>query len=124
MFVTPEPEVGQAAKRVMQNMMGCTFTPAEADAILKQLGYAAHGWSVPSKEDCPSCANGQSLERGEGTHREGTKQHPAEPEVLEEIKDLMWRINNPQDKNDDRVCGDHNLNVIEAYHRGKESSKR
>jgi hypothetical protein len=30
---------------------------------------------------CPACDHGQSLERGEGTHREGTRQHPVEPEV-------------------------------------------
>ncbi len=26
--------------------------------------------------ECPACTMGQSLERGEGTHREGTRQHP------------------------------------------------
>lgn len=30
---------------------------------------------------CPACSQGQSLERGEGTHREGTVEHPADPEV-------------------------------------------
>lgn len=28
---------------------------------------------------CPACANGQDLSKGEGTHREGTVEHPAEP---------------------------------------------
>ena len=82
MFLAPpEPEVGQAAKRVMENMMGCTFTPTEADAILRELSFVAHGWRVPSTASCPACDHGQSLERGEGTHREGARQHPVEPEV-------------------------------------------
>lgn len=35
------------------------------------------------------------------------------------VDDLMWRINNPQDPNDGRVCDDHNLNVLEAFRRGQ-----
>ena len=91
MFLAPpEPEVGQAAKRVMENMMGCTFTPAEADAILRELSFVAHGWRVPSTASCSACDNGQSLERGEGTHREGTRQHPVEPQE----ESVYWRVVN------------------------------
>jgi hypothetical protein len=113
MFLAPpDPEVGQAAKRVMENMMGCTFTPTEADAILRELSFVAHGWRVPSTASCPACDNGQSLERGEGTHREGTRQHPVEPEVPEGIEDLL---------KDMAVGMDHGMSerIIEAYRRGQ-----
>ena len=31
----------------------------------------------PKPAHCPACVNGQSLEAGEGTHLEGTEEHPA-----------------------------------------------
>ena len=39
---------------------------------------------------CPACDHGQSLERGEGTHREGTRQHPVEPQE----ESVYWRVVN------------------------------
>lgn len=47
--LAPEPEISQAANRVMQAIVGYTFTPAEVGAILEQLEHAARGWSVASK---------------------------------------------------------------------------
>jgi hypothetical protein len=40
----PETEIGQAANRVILNIKGCTFTPAEADAIVEELSHVAHRW--------------------------------------------------------------------------------
>jgi hypothetical protein len=55
-----------------------TLTENRIDMILEE----AKKWYAPEPEktSCPTCDHGQSLERGEGTHREGTKQHPVEPE--------------------------------------------
>lgn len=67
MYLAPDSEVGTAAKNVIQSMMGCTFTPTEANEIVKHLGYHSHGW-IPS---CPP------------------KEESTEPEVPEAIKGLI-----------------------------------
>ena len=41
-----EPELGKSARRVIDDMMGCTFTPKEADAIVDVLQENAHGWDA------------------------------------------------------------------------------
>ena len=45
-FVTirNRPEISQAAKRAIQCFHGCTLTSADANAIVKELGYVTHGW--------------------------------------------------------------------------------
>jgi len=43
MFLAPEPEISPVAKKVIQSFMGCTLTPEDADAIVEQVSYAAHG---------------------------------------------------------------------------------
>ncbi len=37
---------------------------------------AAYEQEKAAQPLCPACANGQNLERGEGTHLEGTAEHP------------------------------------------------
>ena len=39
-----KPEISQAAKRAVQCLQGCTLTPTDADFIVKEVGYVAHGW--------------------------------------------------------------------------------
>ena len=39
------PEIGEAAKNAIRCLQGCTLTPADADEIVKELGYVAHGWT-------------------------------------------------------------------------------
>lgn len=46
MYAPAEPELGKAARRVIDDMMGCTFTPQEADAIVDVLQRNAHGWDA------------------------------------------------------------------------------
>jgi len=81
--------------------------------------------NIPTSEtqadnSCPACDHGQSLERGEGTHREGTKQHPIEPEVPEVIKDLMVGLSYPETTLTMKQ-GDFDMRVLEAYRRGKDN---
>jgi hypothetical protein len=45
MFLAPEQEISPAAKRAIECFHGCTLTPEDADAVVKELGYVAHGWS-------------------------------------------------------------------------------
>jgi hypothetical protein len=50
MFLSPEPEVGQAARRIIDGMRGCTLTPADADAIVEEVSRVSHGWSDPRRK--------------------------------------------------------------------------
>ena len=45
-----KPEIGEAAKRAIRCFQGCTLTPEEADEIVKELGYVAHGWISPIRK--------------------------------------------------------------------------
>lgn len=42
-------------------------------------------------------------------------------EVPEKAKHLLWQFNDPSHPNDDRVCGDHNRAVLEAFSLGRQS---
>lgn len=45
---------------------------------------------------CPACDTGQSLERGEGTHLEGTTQHPIDEKQAEEyVRSRLKRVGQP-----------------------------
>ena len=66
-----------------------TPTRIEAtDKELRQLYLLAKAITAPPEpRDCPSCTLlGQNLERGEGTHLEGTRQHPVTPELQSKEK--------------------------------------
>lgn len=41
-----------------------------------KLVLAAYEQEKAAEQHCPACAMGQSLGRGEGTHLEGTAEHP------------------------------------------------
>lgn len=45
MFISPEVVLSPVAKRMIKSMRGVTLTPADADAIVKELSYVAHGWN-------------------------------------------------------------------------------
>jgi hypothetical protein len=49
MFLATETEVGKVAKHVIEGMQGCTFSPAEADAIMEELSRVTHGWGRGQK---------------------------------------------------------------------------
>ena len=40
-----KPKIGEVAKRAIRCFQGCTLTSADADEIVKELSYVAHGWS-------------------------------------------------------------------------------
>lgn len=46
-----KPEISQAAKRAIECLQGCTLTPADADEIVKELGYVTHGWTGPIRKN-------------------------------------------------------------------------
>ena len=116
MFLAPEPEYKDG-----------TVIWKEGTTI--PLGVWSGGkmytTNIPTSEtqadnSCPACDHGQSLERGEGTHREGTKQHPIAPEVPEVIKDLMVGLSYPETTLTMKQ-GDFDMRVLEAYRRGKDN---
>jgi hypothetical protein len=74
-------EIDRLRQQLAEAKQPPTPAPASFDGDPLHSGYDSA--AQLDAEDCPSCVHGQSLERGEGTHREGTKQHPAEPEVPE-----------------------------------------
>lgn len=45
-YMRNQPEICTAAKKAVQCFQACTLTPADADFIVKELGYVAHGWTV------------------------------------------------------------------------------
>jgi hypothetical protein len=51
MFLEPGPEVSPFVKQVIQSFRGRTVAPHEADEIVKELGYVAHGWDFGRKRE-------------------------------------------------------------------------
>ena len=45
-----KPELSIAARRAIDCFKGCTLTPEDADAIVQELGYVAHGWVSPIRK--------------------------------------------------------------------------
>ena len=41
----PEPEARSFVRDIIERFRGVTVTPHEADAIVEELGFVAHGWS-------------------------------------------------------------------------------
>jgi hypothetical protein len=39
------PDIGPRAQSILLRMRGVTFTHAEAEAIVRELSFVAHGWS-------------------------------------------------------------------------------
>lgn len=48
-FLAPEPEIRTFVKKLADGYRGVTLTPQEADFIVEQLRYVAHGWDGGAK---------------------------------------------------------------------------
>ena len=88
--ITPDnmPGFDDEIGRYHPHYAGYWFETSSDFVSHKFEDYVAFGWthfrpinppepSNPTRHGyCPACANGQCLERGEGTHREATIEHP------------------------------------------------
>ena len=84
MYLAPEPD--QAANRVIRSMSGCTFTPAEAEAIVEELSHISHGWIKP-QTTLKSIREDIIAQHAEAASRDFKARHP------EAVKDLLYSPN-------------------------------
>ena len=136
MYLAPEPEVptyeeliskweeenrsGVPNRVVMKESQEASFDPPLERAK-----------KTEANRSCSACEQGQSSERGEGTHLEGTVQHPVDPKVPEKIKDLLSKFD-AGGKYDRRglvteleeIRDEHNADILEAYRRVKKDGKK
>ena len=143
------PEISPFVQSVIKSFTGRTVAPHEADEIVKELGYVAHGWdfgrkSEPNTHDDreEAMALGRAASRSEpevdridyyygtadgkyvpiGSAKPGDPfvHYKPVPEVPEEVKDLL--CGPIPGASDYRVPRESfNAYILEAYRRGKES---
>jgi hypothetical protein len=118
MFLAPEPETicilkkgGEVTVNINTRMIICPAHPDghKLDVELKKCkdsGGFMIGDFTKLKDrhgSCPSCAQGQSLERGEGTHLEGTVEHPEDRWTKHEVAEAIRRNYHYTDTGDGEI---------------------